>query len=337
MNPPEKILIIRFSSIGDIVLTSPVVRAVRKKFPRAEIHFLCKNAFRNIVASNPNISKFHFYKDALKPVISELRRESFDCIIDLQKNLKSYRIKNALGCPSYTFDKLNYKKWLLVKFKINHMPPLHIVDRYFDGLKPLGVENDGQGLEFFINPVDEVPLSALPENFWHGYIAFVIGGTYFTKRLPNEKVIEIINRLSIPVLLLGGSNEVENGNAIRKACGTKVYNAVNQLGLAQSASVVKQAVAVITNDTGLMHIAAAFGKRIISVWGNTVPEFGMTPYYGSQEVTKEKSFIAEVEGLSCRPCSKLGYDACPRKHFRCMNDIDSAQIVQVAEAFISAG
>lgn len=336
MNAPEKILIIRFSSIGDIVLTSPVVRAVRNKFPEAEIHFLCKNSFRNIVINNPSISRFHFYKDSIKPVIEALKKESFDCIIDLQKNARSYRIKKALHCAYFSFDKLNFKKWLLVQFKINRLPTLHIVDRYFEALQPLGIVNDGKGLDFFINPVDEVSPDSLPENFRNGYVAFVIGGTYFTKRLPNEKIIDIISRLSLPVVLLGGSNEVENGNAIRKALGSKVYNAVNKYGLSQSASVVKQSRAVITHDTGLMHIAAAFGKRIISVWGNTIPEFGMYPYYGSADAEKAKSYIAEVKELPCRPCSKLGFDACPKKHFRCMNDIDTVKLCEVAESFVEA-
>ncbi len=326
--PPKKILIIRFSSIGDIVLTTPIIRCLRKKYPDAKIHFLVKAKFKNIISTNPYINKFHFLKNDFKKITDELKEEKFDCVVDLHHNLRSWLIKRSLSVESFSFRKLNFEKWLLVNFKKDHLPRLHIVDRYFETITPLEVKNDNEGLDFFINVVDEVPLTNLPSAFSNGYIAIVLGGTFFTKRLTNEKVISIGAKINQPIVLLGGHAELENGIIITKALGNaKVYNAVNKYGIAQSASLINQAAVVITNDTGMMHIAAAFKKRIISVWGNTIPEFGMTPYYGSKELERKNSTIVQVKNLSCRPCSKLGYSSCPKKHFKCMNDIDEEQII----------
>ena len=327
---PLKILIIRFSSIGDIVLTTPVIRCLRKKYPNAEIHFLTKSSFKNIIFSNPHINKFHFYKDSLRKVIKNLRLIKFDYVIDLHNNLRTLIVKKSLGVPSFSFGKLNIEKWIRVNLKIDRLPKQHIVARYFETVKTLEVVNDNEGLDFIINAVDEVDLKNLPPLVQSGYIAFVLGGTFFTKRLPNEKVISICKKIEMPIILLGGNAEGENASKIAKVLGReKVYNAANKFGISQSASLLKQANLVITNDTGMMHIAAALKKRVVSVWGNTIPEFGMTPYYGTAELEKQNSTIIQVENLACRPCSKLGFDSCPKKHFKCMNEIDEQQIINV--------
>jgi heptosyltransferase-2 len=87
----------------------------------------------------------------------------------------------------------------------------------------------------------------------------------------------------------------------------------------------------VTHDTGLMHIAAAFGRPIISLWGNTAPAFGMTPYYGDRPVPYG---IMETKGLWCRPCSKIGYEKCPMGHFRCMERIDPEQVLRLVTAYL---
>lgn len=327
---PLKILIIRFSSIGDIVLTTPVVRCLRKKFPDASIHYLTKVKFKSVIGSNPNIDTFHFLKGDLNRTIATLKKENFDYVIDLHHNMRSWMVKRSIHAKSFSFKKLNLEKWLLVNLKIDRLPRIHIVDRYFETLAQLGVTNDNEGLEFYINAVDEVERRKLPEAFSNGYVVIVMGGTYFTKRLPNEKIISLCHKIDKPIMLLGGETEMANAFLITKSfSNSKIYNAVNKYGIAQSSSLIKQADIVITNDTGMMHIAAAFKKRIISVWGNTIPEFGMTPYYGRPTLAEENSTIVQVQNLSCRPCSKLGYDSCPKKHFKCMMDIDETIILDV--------
>lgn len=322
-----KILVIRFSSIGDIVLTTPVIRCLKNQINEAEIHVLTKKKFSGLYKTNPYINKVHEYDDSLKKNIEELKLENYDYIVDLQKNKRSLRVTRALHKPHSSFPKLNFKKFLLTTFKINLMPDIHIVDRYFKAVEELGVKNDYQGLDFLISEKNNYPLSELPEEFQKGYHAFVIGGTYKTKILPAVKVIEVIKKLNEPVILLGGPDDVERAEEILSAvsCQLSAISLVGKINLEQSASIVKNAKSVLTNDTGLMHIAAAFHKNIVSVWGNTVPELGMYPYLPNE---KEKCHIVECKDIKCRPCSKLGFKECPRKHFNCMMKINCDEVVE---------
>ena len=330
-----KILVIRFSSIGDIVLTTPVIRCLKNQIDDAEIHVLTKKKFSSLYKTNPYTNKVYEYDDSLKKNIEELKLENYDYIVDLQKNKRSIRVTRALHKPHSSFPKLNFKKFLLTTFKINIMPDIHIVDRYFKAVEKLGVTNDYQGLDFFISEKNDYPLSELPENFQKGYHAFVIGGTYKTKILPAVKIVEIIQKLNEPVILLGGPDDVERANEIlskisksqqlSNSATQQLINLVGKINLEQSASIVKKAKSVLTNDTGLMHIAAAFHKNIVSVWGNTVPELGMYPYLPKE---KEKCHIVECKDVKCRPCSKLGFKECPKRHFKCMMKIDSDTVVE---------
>lgn len=321
-----KILVTRFSSIGDIVLTTPVVRCIKLQLPGAEVHYLTKRAFVNILTSNPYIDKVYSIEKDLDEISDQLRKENYDHIIDLHNNLRTAKVKAMLRKPATSLDKLNIRKWLLVNLKLNYMPPLHVVDRYMQTAKPLGVVNDNLGLDYFIPAKDEVNVLDLPFNKERSeslrYVAFVIGAKHNTKQLPIDKIISICKKITMPIVLLGGNDDRERGEAIAEDAGPHVFNSCGMYNLNQSASLVKQAYKVISHDTGLMHIAAAFKKEIISVWGNTVPAFGMYPY-----LPGEGSKIVEVPGLPCRPCSKIGYEKCPRGHFKCMYLIDEDAIV----------
>ena len=318
----QKILIIRFSSIGDIVLTTPVIRCIKEQKPNIEIHYLTKNSFKGILENNPHLTKIHAIEKEVKEVIEELKKENFDLVIDLHNNIRSLQTKKALGKSSSTFKKLNFQKWLLVNFKINKMPAIHIVDRYLKTVEQLGIKNDNKGLDYFIPQKDEINPASLPLSHQMGYIGFVIGAKHFTKQLPIEKIISICKKINQPIILLGGKEDIERANEIEKAVGSTIYNACGKYNLNQSASLIKQAKKIITHDTGLMHIAAAFKKEIISVWGNTVPSFGFSPY-----LPDKRSKIVEVKNLSCRPCSKIGYNKCPKGHFKCMMMIDESEII----------
>ncbi len=309
------------------MLTTPVIRCLKKQLDDVEVHYLTKKQFLPVVRANPYIDRIYTINDKIDEVIPELREQNYDHIVDLHKNFRSKGVIMKLKKPSTSFSKINVKKWLAVNLKINRLPDVHIVDRYFQAVNELGVKNDGEGLDYFIPEEDGADLSALPETHRNGYIGWVIGGTYFTKIYPEDRIIEVCRRIKKPVVLLGGKVDTERGERIAGAVGESVFNACGKFGLNQSASLVKQADKIITNDTGLMHIAAAFRKEIISLWGNTIPGFGMYPYMPDDV---EKSTILEVKNLSCRPCSKLGYDKCPKKHFDCMRKIEVERIVEVA-------
>lgn len=306
------------------MLTSPVVRCLKEQLG-AEIHFLCKTSFRTLLEPNPNIDKVYSIKQNVKEVVVELKAEQYDIIIDLHKNIRSLQVRKGLGIKSYSFNKINLAKWLIVNFKINRLPDTHIVDRYLATVEPLGVKNDGQGLDYFI-PIDqEIDLDDLVNKFNFGkrlqhYTAFAIGAAHATKRLPQEKIIAICKSVKSPIILLGGPQEQTVGAQICAAAGPHVMNTCGQMNLHQSASLIRQASQVISHDTGMMHIAAAFRKKIFSIWGNTIPEFGMYPYYPTG-INRNQSI--EIKGLSCRPCSKIGSEECPKGHFRCMKDIST--------------
>jgi len=320
-----KILVLRFSSIGDIVLTTPVLRALAQQVPGAAVHVATKPGYRGLLEPNPYVARVHTLSGPLNDLVSELKAEKFDFIVDLHNNLRTRLIKLRLGVKASSFDKLNWPKWLLVNLKINRLPDVHIVQRYLAAAAPLGVQDDGRGLDYFIPAGQEVDIKTLPPAFQAGYVAVAIGAQHATKRLPLEKLVELCQRLAPrPIMLLGGPEDAPVAEAImaeivnlnpliRSATHPLIENGCGRYSLHQSASLLRQASFVVSHDTGLMHIAAAFGKLIYSVWGNTVPEFGMYPFRTEFEKL-------EVLGLACRPCSKIGFAKCPQGHFRCMQE-----------------
>ena len=333
-----KFLVIRFSSIGDIVLTTPVIRCLKKQVLTAEVHYLTKGAFRPLLAANPYVDNIHCLEDDLDGLIAALKSEDFDYVIDLHHNLRTWRVKRGLGKKAFSFDKLNVEKWLLTNFKVNRLPDRHIVDRYMDTVGGFGIKNDGAGLDYFIPSVDELKPGDIPTSHQAGYIGLVIGAARATKRLPFHKLEEICRQAQHPLMLLGGPEDSSTAKQLAAIDPIKIYNACGQFNINESAGLVRQAKLVVTHDTGLMHIAAAFKRPIVSIWGNTVPAFGMYPYYGDNYLGHYRQgkglfgelayLIMEVKGLSCRPCSKIGYDKCPKGHFKCMEMQKVEEIIQ---------
>jgi ADP-heptose:LPS heptosyltransferase len=245
-------------------------------------------------------------------------------------------VKRGLGKAAFSFDKLNIQKWLLTNFKRNRMPDRHIVDRYMDTVAGFGIRNDGAGLDYFIPAADELKPNDIPTAHQAGYVGLVIGAALPTKKLPYHKLAEICEGARHPMILLGGPEDAETGERLAAIDPIKIYNACGKFNLNESAGLVRLAKLVVTHDTGLMHIAAAFKRPIVSIWGNTVPEFGMYPYYGDNYLFHYKGGgsmplpyeLMEVKGLSCRPCSKIGYQKCPKGHFKCMEEQPVERIFQ---------
>ncbi len=331
-----KVLIIRFSSIGDIVLTTPVVRCLKQQLPDVEVHYLTKASFRSVLAHNPYIDKLHYLEDDINQTIATLKKEHYDYIIDLHHNLRTARVKRALHVQSYSFPKLNVQKWLLTNFKLKMMPDKSIVERYMETVKPLGVKNDNRGLDYFIPESANLKNTDIPMSHWAGYVGCVIGGSMNTKKLPVEKWREFAEHCPYPLVLLGGPEDREDGEAIASMDKVRIYNSCGKFNLNESAWLVQHARVVVSNDTGLMHVAAAYKKPIISLWGNTSPEMGMFPYYGSNNLTNSYeplSVIFENKSIGCHPCSKIGYNRCPKKHFNCMNKLNMNELSEKVKIF----
>jgi ADP-heptose:LPS heptosyltransferase len=300
------------------VLTSPVIRCLKTQIKDVEIHFVTKEIFSDILINNPHINRVHSFKSDVNELFDVLKAQKFDYVIDLHKNLRSYRLKQKLGVKSFSFNKLNIEKLLAVKLKaINNLPPIHIVERYLETVKELGVVNDQVGLDYFIAKKDEVDVASI---YFKGvakrFIVLVLGGSYYTKQIPYAKLKEMCATAKLPIVLMGGKSDVPIAEELVKEF-PNLMNTCGKFSINQSASIISQCEWVISSDTGLMHIASAFNKKIISIWGNTIPQFGMSPYKPNTE-----NKIIEVKNLSCRPCSKLGYKKCPKGHFKCMNEID---------------
>ena len=329
-----KFLLIRFSSIGDIVLTTPLIRCLRKQYPEAEIHYLTKEVFRGIVASNPYIDKIYTLGDSFELMLHELLIEEYDYIIDLHHNLRTQRIKRFLkNATVFSFNKLNVEKFLYTGLKINMLPKKHIVHRYLESVQSLGIKDDGYGLDYFIPEKDQTTKKDIPAPHQFGYIGIVIGAALATKKLPLHKFQELCKAIQYPVVLLGGKEDREDGKQIAAMDNIKIYNGCGKFNLNESADLVRQARLIITHDTGLMHIAAAFQKPIVSVWGNTVPAFGMYPYYGKNST--QHFDVVEIKHLWCRPCSKIGYNKCPLGHFKCMEKIQITNILSLVNKWLA--
>lgn len=320
--PPKKVLVIRFSSIGDIVLTTPVIRGLKRQ-ARAEVHYLTSKRFATVLEDNPYIDRLWILDDNLPELLRDLKKEHFDWVIDLHRNLRTLRVKWTLRVPSRSFYKLNLQKWLLVRFGWNTLPSVHIVDRYMDTVKHLGVIGDGKGLDFFLKDedVDFVKRNIEPIG-GPGYLCVALGAAHPTKQIPADKLRQFISNANRPVVLVGGPDESKLGESLAVLDG--VVNMAGKATIGQSAAIIAASTMVVTPDTGMMHIAAAFHRPMISVWGNTIPEFGMYAYYGDDDVIDRR---AEVAGLPCRPCSKIGFQECPKGHFKCMNQQDPVKWV----------
>lgn len=297
-----KILIIRFSSIGDVLLTFHVIHALKEKHPDSDIHVLTKPAFVPLFRMLPvPVNIIPLTKSMIKTA-SILRRERFELIIDLHNNLRSRFLQVLLFNHSWrNVQKLNVRKWLLTTFKWNTLPQIHVVDRY---LKTAGLASSG------INPLTlNVPEGVrLPTD--KPYIAWVLGAKFKTKQFPIVKIMELLPSIKYPIVFLGGTSEVDEAKKL--PANHSIFNWVNKTTLDEAAFVLKNASMVVSNDTGLMHLAAFFNKPMLVLWGSTSEAFGMGPYRCARVVH------AEIQSLSCRPCSKIGYKQCPKGHFKCM-------------------
>jgi heptosyltransferase-2 len=308
----KKILIIRLSSLGDVLLTTPLIRTIKKKNPSIQIDFVVREQFSDAVQYNPNLNKIYKYsnsKSEKQNLFKFLSLEKYDLVIDLQNNLRSKEILRQLQCRALQFKKSNFKKFLLVHFKINRLKDQpQIPLRYAEAA---GInELDDDGLEFFAENSPDVRL-----NKNENYIGLCPGAKHFTKRWPKDYFIELGKKLesaNYKILLFGGPGEVqicdEIMNALKSAqnlCGTSLLQLVADM---------KMCKVIYTNDSGLMHIASAVKVPVVAFFGSTVKEFGFYPY-------KTKSIELEIENLSCRPCTHIGRNTCPKIHFKCMKEI----------------
>ena len=327
-----KILVIRLSGISEIILSTPVVRNLKTQVDQAEVHYCTESSYYPLLEANPYIDKIHLLGDNMSKLIKELQSENFDHVIDLQGSLQTSLVKYRLGKPSKTYKNLKWEKWLMVNLKINKLPGVHLVDRFMETVKDLDVKMDSLGLDYFIPEREGIDLESLPHLFRKEFVVFAIGAAHGTKRLPLSKMIELCDKINKPVILMGNREDHETGEKLMSFFEkdeisrpfeeglkelnkkTVIYNACGMFSLHEQALLIRQSRYVFTHDNEIMHIAAAFRKRIFSIWGSSIPRFGMYPY-------RTQFTIFENTRIDCRPCSATGRNTCPKGHFKCMKNL----------------
>lgn len=323
---PESILILRLSSIGDIVLSSFFIRQVAKSFPDAKIDFVIKEQFSDMVKYNPNLNYiYHVMPERgyaqLYQLRNELRDKQYDFIFDLHNNLRTRFLLTGLSkSKKWKISKDKILRAFLVWFKINKykvIKPIPI--RYLETGKKAGIKDDLEGLEIFWDNSIEVKINnKIPAISMKNYIALAPGAAHYTKKWPIENFMELVtmlcNKRDENIVILGGSTDIDDGKELE--LNSKVINLTGKLSLLESAIVIKNAKALISNDSGVMHMATAVKTPVLAIFGSTVEELGFFPF-------RSEHCVIENEGLKCRPCSHVGKDYCPKGHFRCMLDIKS--------------
>lgn len=318
-----KFLIIRLDSFGELVMASPVVRCLKQQVRDCEVHFLTEGRFTELIAHNPYIDEVYDYSQPFSKLMEVLCDQGFDYVIDLQKNLRTQRIKNRLKLVNFSLGDTKIEKWILVNFKRNLLPHAHIVDYYMKTIA-LFAQNDGKGLDFFIPPQEKVNLWAFPFDKHQAFVAVILSAKYKTRRPTPTKLEHILLKIQHPIVLIGSEEDEELAQELTESIGSSCINTCGKYSILQIASILQQSTCVISGDNDFLAIASALKKDIISIWGNTVPEFGNAPYMAGTN-----SKILEVKGLKCRPCSRKGFTECPKGHFQCMTDIDSSYAAEL--------
>jgi len=341
MMKPDKILIIRLSSLGDIVLTTPFIRAVRMRFPHAQIDFLLRREYFEVLQFHPALSHVLTYDTqsgfpGLRILKDSLQQERYDIVFDLHKSLRSRYLCLSMGAKEiHSIKKRIVPRMLLVLSGINiYGSIVSAADRYIETGRSFGILNDGLGLELFI-PEDvreriSTKIGVNPETV---YIGFCPSAKHYTKRWLPERFIELGIRLSREwngiVLLFGGPADIELCRTISEEINrgrgkTAAKSFAGLFTIPETAAALERCRCVVTNDSGLMHIASAMKRKLVAVFGSTVEELGFFPQ-------GENSIVVENKKLKCRPCSHIGRESCPRKHFRCMKEITTDMVAHACD------
>ncbi|MFH1562887.1 MAG: lipopolysaccharide heptosyltransferase II [Nitrospirota bacterium] len=335
MEDDKKILIIRLSSIGDIVLASPLIRLVRKKFPQAKIDMLVCSEFEELISANPNLSQVILFdrKTGLKGLLrlcKKIRKERYDLVIDIHKKLRSSIICWTSGAKqTVVYNKHSFLRFLLVNFKINRfVTTTYVANLYLKSVERFGIEDDGQGLELDITQAKDMGVLELLRQEGVSkecsLIGLAPGAHWNTKRWFKESFIELANlllqRKGVKIVILGGKDEMELGKEIESGLLDKPINAVGKLSLMETAALLKRCNVLITNDTGVMHIAAAVKTPVVAIFGPTVGEFGYYPYRVANRVISKD--------LPCKPCTTKGTSKCKINTFDCMRIISTDEVLE---------
>jgi ADP-heptose:LPS heptosyltransferase len=320
-----KFLIIHSGPAEDIIFSTVLIRVLKVQSDAGYVGYLTSDSGREILKENP-------YLDFIATFSEESKQRTFDYIIDLDADLRSFLATMPFRGKVLRHKKFWFQKWLLTKWRINKLPQEHVVNQFLNIVSHLSIKDDGLRLDYSIPYKDEVPRDWLPELFRKSFVVFCINARFATRKLPVERIIELCDRINKPVILLGTADDAATGKTVEEFFHrnsvsseyeeglrelnkkTVVYNACGKFNIHQQASLVKQARYVFTFDNEFVAVASAFGKEVYVTYGNTSLDFGRYPH-------NTRFTIFENNRISCRPCAAGGYPRCPLTHFKCMNDV----------------
>jgi lipopolysaccharide heptosyltransferase II len=337
-----KILVIRLSSIGDIILTTPLLRSLRSAYPEALITYLTKGQYAELLSGSPFINELILFDKkegfkGLKKLKQQLKDQHFDIYLDIHKNWRSRYLRIGLGVKTAsTYPKYIFRRTMLIWFKLNfyrHIKPVYL--RYFESVRKLGVHDDGKGTDIYV-PVMKIEkvreiLSSLGFQFNKPLVVICPGATYYNKRWKPDGFIEtaryLIREKSAFIIIHGGKEDMTLSKELTLKIGSGAASLAGMLSLSESAALLRLSTLVIANDSGLLHLAQSQKKPVVGIYGPTTRELGFFPI--------DQNSTAIETSLPCRPCTAKGLNYCPKRHFRCMNDITAQQVIQAALAYLT--
>ncbi|MCD6116836.1 lipopolysaccharide heptosyltransferase II [bacterium] len=339
VKPHKKILVIRFSAMGDVILTTPFLRILKKEIPDAQVDFIVKLKFSPLLEGNQNISSIitvpERFLDFVK-LIFGLRKNRYDVVFDLQRNFKSSLIMILSGAKKKRkYKTRRFRRFVLVKFKKdiyrnNKSIPL----RFLDALDEGSLKDDGKGAELNISEESKKRVSSLLEEagiiYPFNMIVLAPGAGRATKRWNIKGFAEVgkhFIRLGYDVAIIGGEEDKDICKAVCSLTGEKAINFCGKTNLSETAAFMSICRLLISNDTGVMHMAGALNTPVVAIFGPTTKELGFFPFRGISQVVQIP--------LKCRPCSFHGTAKCSEQHFRCMNDITADMVIEAAENLIT--
>ncbi|MCQ2960050.1 MAG: lipopolysaccharide heptosyltransferase II [Bacteroidales bacterium] len=332
----------RLSSIGDIVLTTGLLRCLRKTYPEAQIDFVVKKQFSDILSCVPfvsNVIELDSKKgfSELRNLRNQLRQNKYDVALDIHKNWRSKFICNTIGAKQvYKFNKHVFRRWVLTTFRkdiYKEVRPVYL--RFIDAAKNISVEHDGKYTELIVPENIQRTVDAMFEQAGISkekkIVALCPGASFSNKQWQPEKfeklAKKIIDELGYQVILLGGNKESEICSMIENASGAVSF--AGKFNLSQSIAAINKVCATVANDTGMLHVSEALGVPVVGLYGPTAWQFGYFPILPT-------SRVAQIENLQCRPCTKMGKNTCPKGHFNCMNEISVDMVFEKLKGIIKS-
>jgi lipopolysaccharide heptosyltransferase II len=317
------VLAVRFSSIGDVLLTTPLLRVLRRRYPHARISVLTRPAYAPLLSHNPHVN--HVLEAApgrpLRDLARQLRAQRYTHLLDLHDSIRSRLLRALVPGAWSTYPKHRLARAMLIYTKRDYYRDSRPVpERYFDAARSLGLVPDGEPPDFFLAAEAQVETEA-----WLAraaarpgrLIALAPGAAHATKRWPVEHWRALTRQLleqDFSIVIVGGAEDARLADSIANGDQGRLLNAAGRFGLQGTGALLRRAAILVSNDTGVMHMAAAVGTPVVALFGPTVRPFGFFPYTSRAEVIEL--------GLGCRPCSSKGGPHCPLGHHRCMLDIE---------------